>query len=148
MPEKTLVAQLPPMRGADLARFEQEGGVWGKQRAIRRSQLAVTGAATLTSALAGYLWACRGRGNTSLVALGTFPVFAMFGAAVGHAAGTTLYPSVASNAEVTMMRRVWWAKQCAQGWDMSQVRSLLALQSVLIWHSSPMLRTGTEKRVG
>lgn len=118
---KTLVAQLPTMRTADLQRFEREGGIWGQQRGIRRNQLYVTGATTLLTSASGWYWACVKRGNTSLVGIGTFPVFAIFGASVGHALGTVLYPSVADNAETTMMRRTWWAKECAKNWDMSQV---------------------------
>lgn len=118
---KTLVAQLPPMKAADLQRFEREGGIWGQQRAIRRQQLFATGVSTLLSSVGGWYWACAKRGNTSLVGIGTLPVFAIFGAAVGNALGTTMYPSIADNSEVTMMRRTWWAKECSKGWDMSQV---------------------------
>ena len=118
---KTLVAQLPPMKTADLQRFEKEGGIWGQQRSIRRNQLYVTGVSSLISSAGGWYWACAKRGNTSLVGLMTFPVFAVFGASVGHAIGTVVYPSVADNAETTMMRRTWWAKECAKNWDMSQV---------------------------
>jgi hypothetical protein len=118
---KTLVAQLPCMRSADHARFEKEGGVWGQQRAIRRSQITVAGAGALVTGAGGWLWSCKGRGNTWLVGVMTLPVFATFGAAVGHALGTLVYPSVADNAETTMMRRLWWAQQCAKGWDLSQV---------------------------
>jgi hypothetical protein len=118
---KTLVAQLPSMKNADLQRFEREGGIWGQQRAIRRQQLTVAGASTLLSSVGGWYWAVARRGNTSLVGICTLPVFAMFGAAVGNAFGTSLYPSVADNSEVTLMRRTWWAKECSKTWDMSQV---------------------------
>ncbi len=122
---KTLTAQLPPMRTADLARFEAEGGVWGRQRAIRRKQLTVTGVTTAGISTVGLYWSTYMRGNTSLVAACTLPVYLLFGSAVGHAAGITLYPSVADNGETTMMRRLWWARECAKGWDMSQINGAL-----------------------
>ena len=118
--EATLVAELPGMSTADLARFEAEGGVWGQQRAVRRQQLQVTAAGVAGFVFVGTAF-CLGRGNTRLVALGTAPIWAMCGASVGHHYGLTLFPSVACNKETSMMRRLWWAQQCAKGWDMSQV---------------------------
>ena len=118
---RTLVAQLPCMKTADLTRFEKEGGIWGQQRVIRRQQLTLTGVTAAVSALYGYHCVRTNRGNTCLVAVCTFPLFIMFGSGLGHAIGTTLYPSIADNSEVTMMRRTWWAKECAKNWDMSQV---------------------------
>ena len=121
MSHKTLVAQLPPMTAEDFARFEKEGGVWGKQRSIRRQQVnaSLTGIATFS--IAGSFYAKVIRGNTWLVLGMTAPVFALSGFLAGHAAGVSLYPSVANNKEATMMRRVWWAKECSKHWDMSQV---------------------------
>jgi hypothetical protein len=119
---KTLVASLPPMTAADCAAFEKEGGIWGQQRAIRREQLRITGALTVATIGAGALWARCIRKNTWLVIAGTAPAYAFFGAVLGHAVGISAHPSVASNAETTMMRRVWWAKQCAADFDMSSVR--------------------------
>ena len=121
MSHKTLVAQLPPMTADDLKRFEKEGGVWGKQRAVRRQQVntALTGSAVVS--LAGSFYGKAIRGNTNLVIGATLPVFALAGFLAGHAVGVTLYPSVANNKESTMMRRVWWAKECSKHWDMSQV---------------------------
>lgn len=120
---RTLVADLPPMTCADLQRFEKEGGVWGQQRSIRRNQLTVATQSTLLSSLAGFSYIKLIRHNTWYVVVGTLPLFAVAGFAAGHAAGTTLYPSVASNKETTMMRRVWWAKECAKNWDMSQIQA-------------------------
>ncbi len=59
---KTLLAQLPPMRSQDFAEFERTVPIWGQQRAIRRSQLQVIGAATLLGVLAGPLIA-KARGD-------------------------------------------------------------------------------------
>ena len=120
---KTLVANLPPMTAADLARFEAEGGVWGKQRSIRRQQVTVAAATSGAITVLGTAWVKLVRRNTNLVMFGTMPLFAVCGAVIGHAAGITAYPSVASNKETTMMRRVWWAKQCAKDWDYSQVNA-------------------------
>ena len=122
MPEKTLVAHLPPMTSADLARFEAEGGVWGQQRAIRRQQVNVMGAFTAASLVGGTSWAVLFRRNTWLVGAMCAPAWVLFGAVSGNFAGTLLFPSVACNKETTMMRRVWWAKQCAKDWDMSQIK--------------------------
>ncbi len=118
---KTLVAQLPPMRTADLQRFEKEGGIWGQQRAIRRNQLTVAGLSTVFSSASGYYWSVVKRGNTLWVGGLTFPIFAIFGASFGNFLGNIVYPSVADNSETTMMRRTWWAKECAKNWDLSQV---------------------------
>eukprot|EP00672_Neobodo_designis_P009299 CAMPEP_0174855268 /NCGR_PEP_ID=MMETSP1114-20130205/32873_1 /TAXON_ID=312471 /ORGANISM="Neobodo designis, Strain CCAP 1951/1" /LENGTH=138 /DNA_ID=CAMNT_0016090003 /DNA_START=43 /DNA_END=459 /DNA_ORIENTATION=+ len=121
MSQKTLVAQLPPMTSADCERFEKEGGVWGQQRAIRRQQVQVMGGVTLATVAAGTFFTLNMRRNTRLVAFCCLPGWATFGAVAGNFLGVQAYPSVACNKETTMMRRVWWAKQCAAGWDMSQV---------------------------
>jgi hypothetical protein len=118
---KTLVAQLPAMTSEDCARFEKEGGVWGEQRAIRRKQVMVMGAIAAATVAGGSFWTMGMRRNTSLVGMLTLPGWATFGAVVGNFVGVQAFPSVACNKETTMMRRVWWAKQCAAGWDMSQV---------------------------
>ena len=119
--EATLVAELPEMTANDLARFEAEGGVWGQQRAVRRQQLQLTAVSAAAAVAAGTAFCYWGRRNTWLVALGTAPVWALCGASVGHYASLAMFPSVACNKETTMMRRVWWAKECAKGWDMSQI---------------------------
>ena len=121
MSEKTIVADLPEMTAANCSRFEQEGGIWGKQYAVRRQQvqaMVVTAGATVVG---GALFARVVRRNTWLVVAGTFPIFGISGLALGNVVGVSLYPSVAENKETTMMRRTWWAKECAKHWDMSQI---------------------------
>jgi hypothetical protein len=108
------------MSAADLARFEKEGGVWGQQRAIRRQQVNTAWKLTAVSAVVGSLYVKAIRRNTWYVVVGTAPVFAMLGFAAGHAIGTAAFPSVANNKETTMMKRVWWAKECAKHWESSQ----------------------------
>jgi len=115
---KTLVAQLPPMSRADLQQFEREGGVWGKQREIRRKQLTVSGVVALAATGFGFTY-MKSRRNTWLVIGMTLPLFTGFGAVAGQAIGVTSYPSVVSNQETTMMRRVWWAQQCSKSWSKS-----------------------------
>ena len=121
MAEKTLVAQLPPMQCCDNLRFEKEGGVWGQQRAIRRDQVRVLLTSAAVCTVGGTAWAWYWRRNTWLVAAMCAPVFTLFGGVVGNYAGIVAYPSVACNKETTMMKRVWWAQQCAKNWDMSQI---------------------------
>jgi hypothetical protein len=121
MSSKTLVAQLPPMTAGDFARFEQEGGVWGQQRSIRRRQVNVALTGSVAVSVVGSFYTKVSRGNTWLVVGMTLPVFALSGFMLGHAAGISQFPSVANNKETTMMRRVWWAKECAKNWDMSQI---------------------------
>ena len=121
MSDKLLVAELPPMRSEDLKRFEAEGGIWGKQRAVRRRQVNATMFGAALAAVSGALWVFCIRRNTLFVLGGSCPVFTLTGALAGHALGISLYPSVADNKETTLMRRVWWAKQCAKEWNMSQV---------------------------
>jgi hypothetical protein len=117
---KTLVAELPPMRPQDFAAFEAEGGVWGKQRAIRRKQVYCMCGGGLAGAVLGTSFAAA-RKNTFLVKLSLLPLFALSGMVIGHAGGLALVPSVADNKETTMMRRLWWAKKCAENYDYSQV---------------------------
>lgn len=118
---RTLVADLPPMTAADCARFEREGGVWGKQRAIRREQVRVAAGATALASLAGFAYVKVIRRNTWYVVAGTVPLFALFGFVSGNALGQVQFPSVANNKETTMMRRTWWAKECSKNWDLSQI---------------------------
>ena len=117
----TLVAQLPDMTSADLVRFEKEGGVWGQQRTIRRKQVTVALGCAAAATIGGALWTYQVRRNTLLLTLGTSMVWTTFGAVTGNAVGQLVYPSVASNKETTLMRRVWWAKECSKGWDLRQV---------------------------
>ncbi len=118
---RTLVADLPPMTADDLARFESEGGVWGRQRAIRREQLRVAAAAAVVSTVAGLAYVKLLRRNTWFVVVGTLPLFSLIGFVTGNAIGQVQFPSVAPNKETTMMRRTWWAKQCSQNWDLKLV---------------------------
>ncbi|KAG8340570.1 hypothetical protein ERJ75_000384000 [Trypanosoma vivax] len=117
---KILVADLPMMYPRDFKRFEEEGGVWGRQWRVRRQQLTFSlftaGALTLAGS-----WYVVSRRNTGLVLLSTFSGFGVLGFCIGTAIAPQLYPNLASNKEVYMMRRVWWAKECAKHWDYSQV---------------------------
>ena len=111
---KTLIAELPMMRSKDYAAFEKNGGVWGQQRSIRRQQLTLAaGVAALTGASTWY-WAISVRKNTKLVGLGVVVCGSVAGGVIGNYVGTIVYPSVARNDETTMMRRLWWAKRCAE----------------------------------
>lgn len=117
---KILVADLPRMTAADLTRFEQEGGVWGRQRVVRKQQLNLTlGFAGLTT-VAGLVYA-KNRRNSTLLLSATAPILFFFGMVTGHAIAKTVIPNVADNKEATMMRRTWWAKECSKNWDMSQI---------------------------
>ncbi|ESL07550.1 hypothetical protein TRSC58_04759 [Trypanosoma rangeli SC58] len=117
---KILVADLPMMYPSDFLRFEKEGGVWGRQWRVRRKQLtfALT-TATLSTAL-GTVYIIS-RHNTGFVLFSTFTGFTVLGFCVGSALSSMVYTNVASNKETSMMRRVWWAKECAKNWDYSQV---------------------------
>eukprot|EP00742_Colponemidia_sp_Colp-10_P029915 GILJ01038239.1.p1 GENE.GILJ01038239.1~~GILJ01038239.1.p1 ORF type:complete len:125 (-),score=13.99 GILJ01038239.1:69-443(-) len=108
------------MTAADLKRFENEGGVWGRQRVVRRKQLNLTLGIAGFSTLAG-AWHAKSRHNTPLILASTAPISFLFGLIVGHAIAKTVIPNVADNKETTMMRRTWWAKECAKSWDFSQV---------------------------
>lgn len=116
---KILVSDLPMMYPSDLLRFEREGGVWGRQWGVRRRQLTFTAALSAAVTAMGCYYVSRR--NTGLVLLSTFSGFSVLGFCAGSALSTLLYPNVASNQETSMMRRVWWAKECAKGWDYSQV---------------------------
>jgi hypothetical protein len=118
---RTLVADLPPMSAEDLSRFEREGGVWGKQRAIRREQLRVAATVTAISTVAGFAYVKFVRRNTWYVVAGTVPLFSLVGFVTGNSVGQVKFPSVANNKETTMMRRTWWAKECSKNWDLSQI---------------------------
>eukprot|EP00758_Cryptobia_borreli_P002476 Tbor_TRINITY_DN305_c0_g1::TRINITY_DN305_c0_g1_i1::g.15477::m.15477 len=118
---KVLIADLPRMTAQDLSRFEIEGGVWGKQRAIRRKQVNFACGVAVCVTASGYYFSSFVRRNTILVNLATVPVFAMFGLVSGNSFGQAMYPNVACNKETTMMRRTWWAKECSKHWDMSQI---------------------------
>ena len=122
MANNTIVARLPTMESEDLARFETEGGVWGQQRAIRRQQASVAVLGGVAAFAVSGAWVMSVRKNTGLVALCTAPCFGIFGAVAGNALGVAQFPSVACNKETTMMKRVWWAKQCSANWDMSQLK--------------------------
>ena len=110
--ERVLVANLPPMTQEDLARFEKEGGKWGEQRSIRRNQLkcAVAGSAGLGIPTA--IYATLFRRNTRLVGVSMFVLASVTGTVLGNYVGTVKFPSIASNGETTMMRRLWWAQKC------------------------------------
>ncbi len=118
---RVLVAELPPMTSTDLRRFESEGGIWGKQRAIRRQQVSLILGAAATFTLGGLGYSAIVRKNTWLASGGTALVWTLCGGLLGNAAAQNFYPSVADNKETTMMRRTWWAKECSKQWDLSQV---------------------------
>jgi hypothetical protein len=126
---KTLVAQLPAMTSSDNALFEKDGGVWGQQRAVRRSQVQTAGLGAAAFAVGGGAWIKLARKNTTLVLALVTPCLALAGAVIGHQVGVAAFPSVACNKETTMMKRVWWAKQCAANWDMSQVKGDVAWEA-------------------
>ncbi len=109
------------MTSADLRRFEKEGGVWGQQRAIRRNQVQLAAATAGVFAVSGTIWVRQLRRNTTLVTMCAFPLFGLCGLIIGNGIGLTVFPSVANNKETTLMRRVWWAKECSKGFDYSQV---------------------------
>ncbi|KEG06902.1 hypothetical protein DQ04_11701000 [Trypanosoma grayi] len=118
---KILVSDLPMMYPSDCLRFEKEGGVWGQQWRVRRKQLtfALT-AATLSTVVGSYYVVSRR--NTGFVLFSTFSGFSVLGFCIGSALAPLAYPNVANNKETSMMRRVWWAKECAKYWDYSQVQ--------------------------
>ncbi|PBJ79442.1 succinate dehydrogenase subunit (SDH8) [Trypanosoma cruzi cruzi] len=115
-----LVSDLPMMYPSDLLRFEREGGVWGRQWQVRRKQLTFAVATATFSTVFGSYYVVSRR-NTGFVLFSTFSGFTVLGFCVGSALSSAFYPNVASNRETSMMRRVWWAKECAKNWDYSQV---------------------------
>ncbi|KAH9588975.1 hypothetical protein LSM04_008205 [Trypanosoma melophagium] len=118
---KILVCDLPMMYPKDMLRFEREGGVWGEQWRVRRKQLSTALTVSALSTLLGSYYVVSRR-NTGFVLFSTFSGFSVLGFCVGGALAPLIYPNVANNKETSMMRRVWWAKECAQHWDYSQVR--------------------------
>lgn len=109
---KTLVATLPRMRKADYQRFETEVPIFGEQRAIRRKQLQFAGLAGLVLgltplAMRRQTWLVRGIMPLPLFCV-NFIIFEYI--------ARQLYPSIADNREVAMMRTLWWAKQCSSQW--------------------------------
>ena len=118
---KTLVAELPSMSKKDFAKFEKEGGIWGRQRAIRRKQLQFTSGSSLLFTFIGTCWTKCVQKNTNLVTISVAPLFLIGGGVIGNSISYSLFPNVASNRETTMMRRLWWAKQCSANWDYSQL---------------------------
>lgn len=121
MGKKTLVADLPMMWPSDYYRFEKEGGVWGRQLEVRRKQLTFGSACGLINTVGGTAFVYL-RKNTAFTIFSTFPGFFIFGFCVGMAVSPLLFENVANNQETSMMRRVWWAKECAKCWDYSQVK--------------------------
>nr|CCC89519.1 conserved hypothetical protein [Trypanosoma congolense IL3000] len=117
-----LVADLPMMYPKDFWRFEEEGGVWGQQWRARRKQLTFAlGTATISTVM-GIRYVVQRR-NTGFVLFSTFSGFTVLGFCLGASVAPMLYTNVANNRETSMMRRVWWAKECAKHWDYSQVDS-------------------------
>ena len=101
------------MTKEDLRNFETHGNVWGQQRAIRRKQLTVSAVTSVALGSLSSYYALYPRRNTRLVGLAMFVAGGTAGAVLGNYFGMCIYPSVARNDETTMMRRLWWAKQCA-----------------------------------
>lgn len=119
--ERVLVADLPMMWPSDYCRFEREGGIWGKQFQIRRRQLTFAGECAAAFMVLGCAYVMKHK-NTAIALFSTFSGFGILGFSVGIAGGNLLYPQVANLSEVSMMRRTWWAKECAKHFDHSQVK--------------------------
>ncbi|CCW70476.1 unnamed protein product [Phytomonas sp. Hart1] len=119
--DKILVADLPMMWPKDFLRFEVEGGVWGQQMRQRRRQLTFSLSVGALSTVLGSMYTSLLRKNTIFVLFSTFSGFTILGFCIGIGSARILYEDVASNTETSMMRRVWWAKECAKHWDYSQV---------------------------
>lgn len=119
---KVLVADLPMMWPSDFKRFEREGGVWGQQLSQRRRQLTLALTISAASTLLGSWYVVMRRKNTLFVLLSTFTGFSSLGFCIGMSLAPLWYENVASNKETSMMRRVWWAKECAKEWDYSQIK--------------------------
>ncbi|KNH07853.1 hypothetical protein XU18_1530 [Perkinsela sp. CCAP 1560/4] len=110
--ERVLVANLPPMAKEDMRDFERNGGIWGQQRKIRKTQLQCAGLSALGFATAATYYSVVKRRNTKLVGISMFFISGVSGLVIGNFFGQLRYPSVARNDETTMMRRLWWAKKC------------------------------------
>lgn len=119
---KVVVADLPMMRPHDFKRFEKEGGVWGRQFQQRRRQLTFAATVAAASTVVGSWYVLMRRRNTYFVLFSTFTGFSVLGFCCGASLAPLWYPNVASNKETAMMRRVWWAKECAKHWDYSQIK--------------------------
>lgn len=117
---KVVVADLPMMWPSDYLRFEREGGVWGRQLRVRRQQLTFAVGCSAASTVIGSGYVVM-RKNTAFTLFSTFSGFSVLGFCCGMALAPLLIDNVASNQETSMMRRVWWAKECAKGWNYSQV---------------------------
>ncbi|KAG5475443.1 hypothetical protein LSCM1_03562 [Leishmania martiniquensis] len=118
---KVLIADLPMMWPSDMRRFEKEGGVWGQQFRQRRCQLTFALAVSAASTVIGSWYVVMRRRNTYFVLFSTFSGFSVLGFCIGMSLAPLWYENVANNKETSMMRRVWWAKECAKHWDYSQV---------------------------
>ncbi|CAJ1028155.1 hypothetical protein, conserved [Leishmania lindenbergi] len=118
---KVLIADLPMMWPSDMRRFEKEGGVWGQQFRQRRYQLTFALTLSAVSTLLGSWYVVMRRRNTYFVLFSTFSGFSVLGFCIGMSLAPLWYENVANNKETSMMRRVWWAKECAKHWDYSQV---------------------------
>ncbi|EPY33735.1 hypothetical protein STCU_02031 [Strigomonas culicis] len=117
---KVVVADLPFMWPSDVRRFEREGGVWGRQFRQRRRQLTFSGVVSLSLTLLGSAYVLSRR-NTLFVLFSTFSGFSVLGFCIGASLAPLWFPNLASNKETSMMRRVWWAKECAKHFDYSQI---------------------------
>lgn len=119
--KKVLVADLPMMWPKDLRRFESEGGIWGKQFRQRRRQLTCALCLAACSTVLGSYYVRLQRRNTYFVLFSTFTGFSVLGFCIGSSLAPLWYTNYCSNNETSMMRRVWWAKECAKHWDYSQI---------------------------
>lgn len=126
---KILIADLPMMWPSDFRRFEKEGGVWGSQFRQRRRQLTFALSVSAASTLLGSWYVVMRRKNTYFVLFSTFTGFSVLGFCIGMSLAPLWFENVANNKETSMMRRVWWAKECAKHWDYSQVDELR-------WHAA------------
>lgn len=118
---KVLIADLPMMWPRDLVRFEKEGGMWGQQFRMRRRQLTFAALVSASATALGSYYVLMRRKNTYFVLFSTFTGFSVLGFCIGMSLAPIWFPNVANNNETSMMRRVWWAKECAKYWDYSQV---------------------------
>lgn len=119
-PQRVLVADLPMMWPSDFCRFEKEGGIWGKQFQARRRQVTIAGQCAVASMIIGSAYVIKHK-NTASALFSTVFGFGILGFSVGMAWGNLVHPPVANLSEVSMMRRVWWGKECAKHFDYSQI---------------------------